>query len=190
KIISIAFERPWYAERNVCKSVLGLGTVNFPFTLNRGIKRIKPSGLHNNSDCSDKLAALERDEADTATARTTVLIEKVNITEILRIGASAMMTKAIVGGSEQLRQPLCQATTSILGPVVHEAAFCIAFDHRLIEGVHIAVRCVLCTGTGRPSDVPIPLCLCKTPASTIPRSGSIAGGNGSRLPVRLQAARI
>jgi hypothetical protein len=32
------------------------------------------------------------------------------------------------------------------------------------------------TRTGRPSDAPIPLCLCKTPASTIPRSGSIAGG--------------
>src|SRR5262245_16041942 len=50
-----------------------------------GIKRIKPSGLHNNSDCSDKAAALERDEADTATARTTVLIEKINIAEILRM---------------------------------------------------------------------------------------------------------
>jgi len=31
----------------------------------------------------DKGAALERDEADTATARTTVLIEKINIAEIL-----------------------------------------------------------------------------------------------------------
>ena len=44
---------------------------------------IKPSGLHNNSDCTDKAAALERDEADTATARTTVLMEKINIAEIL-----------------------------------------------------------------------------------------------------------
>jgi hypothetical protein len=53
----------------------------------RGIKRIKPSGLHNNSDCTDKVAALERDEADTATARTTVLIEKINIAEILRMNS-------------------------------------------------------------------------------------------------------
>jgi hypothetical protein len=43
---------------------------------------------------------------------------------------------------------------------------------------------VLGTRTGRPSDAPIPLCP-KTPASTIPRSGSIAGGNGSRLFVAL-----
>jgi hypothetical protein len=41
------------------------------------------------------------------------------------------------------------------------------------------------TRTGRPSDAPIPLCLCKTPASTIPRSGSITGGNGSRPFVAL-----
>jgi hypothetical protein len=41
------------------------------------------------------------------------------------------------------------------------------------------------TRTGRPSDAPIPLCLCKTPASTIPSSRSIAGGNGSRLFVAL-----
>src|SRR5262249_24582936 len=34
KIISMAFERPCCAERNVCKSVLGSGTVNCPFTLN------------------------------------------------------------------------------------------------------------------------------------------------------------
>jgi hypothetical protein len=87
KIISIAFERPCCAERNVCKSVFGFGIVNFPFTLNCGIKRIKPSGLHNNSDCSDKVAAPERDEADNATARTTVLIEKINIAEILRMNS-------------------------------------------------------------------------------------------------------
>src|SRR5262245_33082595 len=31
-------------------------------------------------------------------------------------------------------------------------------------------------GTGRPSDAPIPLCLCETPASTIPPAGSITGG--------------
>src|SRR5262249_12541232 len=74
KIISIAFERPCCAERNFCKSVLGSGIVNWPFTSNCGINRIKPSGLHNNSDCTDKAAALERDEADTATAKTTVLI--------------------------------------------------------------------------------------------------------------------
>src|ERR1700751_4411398 len=35
---------------------------------------------------------------------------------------------------------------------------------------------MLGTRTRRPSDAPIPLCLCETPASTIPRSGSIAGG--------------
>src|SRR5262245_34324495 len=94
---------------------------------------MKPSGLHNNSDCSDKVAALQRDEADTATARTTVLIDKINIDEILRIDASEMMTKAIVASSEQLRKSLCQPTTPILGHVVHEA-----FHHRLIEGVHIS----------------------------------------------------
>src|SRR5262245_46467492 len=143
---------------------------------------MKPSGLHNNSDCSDKLAALERDEADTATARTTVLIEKVNIAEILRIRASAMMTKAIVGGSVQLRQPLCQATMKQPSAEISTIA--------ALKGFTPAVRCVLGTGTCRPSYVPIPLCLCTTPASTIPRSGSIAEGNGSRLPVRLQAARI
>ncbi len=87
KIISIAFERPCCAERNVCRSVFGLGIVNCPFTLNCGIKRIKPSGLHNNSDCSDKVAAPERDEADTATARTTVLIERINIAAILRMNS-------------------------------------------------------------------------------------------------------
>src|SRR5262249_52057437 len=32
------------------------------------------------------------------------------------------------------------------------------------------------TRTGRPSDAPMPLCLCETPAFTIPCSGSIAGG--------------
>src|SRR5215813_11562329 len=42
--------------------------------------------------------------------------------------------------------------------------------------LHDANPPVLGTRTGRPSDAPIPLCLCKTPASTIPRSGSIAGG--------------
>jgi hypothetical protein len=44
------------------------------------------------------------------------------------------------------------------------------------DGLHGAKPLVLGTRTGRPSDAPIPLCLCKTPASTIPRSGSIAGG--------------
>ena len=35
----------------------------------------------------------------------------------------------------------------------------------------------LCWAPGRrPSDAPIPLCLCETPASTIPRAGSIAEG--------------
>src|SRR5262249_48787356 len=82
KIISTAFERPWCAERNVGKSAFGSGIVNFPLTLNCGIKRIKPSGLHNNSDCADKAAAPEDDEADTATARTTALIY---ITESLRM---------------------------------------------------------------------------------------------------------
>jgi transposase len=33
-MFSTAFERLCCAERNACKSVLGLGTVNFPFTLN------------------------------------------------------------------------------------------------------------------------------------------------------------
>src|SRR5262249_32909274 len=42
--------------------------------------------------------------------------------------------------------------------------------------LHDANPLVLGTRTGRPSDAPIPLCLCKTPASTIPLSGSIAGG--------------
>jgi hypothetical protein len=41
------------------------------------------------------------------------------------------------------------------------------------------------SGTGRPNDAPIPLRLCETPASTIPPSGSIARGNGSRLFVAL-----
>src|SRR5499433_1918740 len=53
------------------------------------------------------------------------------------------------------------------------------------DDLHDANPLVLGTRTGRPSDAPIPLCLCKTPASTIPRSGSIAGGNGSRLFVAL-----
>jgi hypothetical protein len=44
------------------------------------------------------------------------------------------------------------------------------------DGLHDANPLVLGTRTGRPSDAPIPLCLCKTPASTIPRSGSIARG--------------
>src|SRR5262245_3623205 len=44
------------------------------------------------------------------------------------------------------------------------------------NGRHDANPLVLGARTGRPSDAPIPLCLCKTPASTIPRSGSIAGG--------------
>jgi hypothetical protein len=84
-IMSIAFERPWCAERYLCKSELGSGIENFPFTPNCGIKRIKPSGLHNNSDCGDKVAALERDETDIATARATVLMEKINIAEVLRM---------------------------------------------------------------------------------------------------------
>src|SRR5439155_13439045 len=53
------------------------------------------------------------------------------------------------------------------------------------DDLHDANPLVLGTRTGRPSDAPIPLCLCKTPASTIPRSGSIAGRNGSRLFVAL-----
>src|SRR5215468_10012577 len=44
------------------------------------------------------------------------------------------------------------------------------------DDLHDANPLVLGTRAGRPSDAPIPLCLCKTPASTIPRSGSIAGG--------------
>jgi hypothetical protein len=48
----------------------------------------------------------------------------------------------------------------------------------------------LATQTGRPSDAPIPLCLCKTPACTIPHSGSIAGRNGSRLFVALAMDRF
>src|SRR5205823_14791456 len=44
------------------------------------------------------------------------------------------------------------------------------------DDLHDANPLVLGTRAGRPSDTPIPLCLCKTPASTIPRSGSIAGG--------------
>ena len=43
---------------------------------------IEPDLLHNNSDCGVKAAASARDEADNATARTTVPIEKLNIAEI------------------------------------------------------------------------------------------------------------
>src|SRR5262249_60390666 len=44
------------------------------------------------------------------------------------------------------------------------------------DRLHDANPLVLGTRTGRPSDAPIPLCLCKAPAIfTIPRSGSIAG---------------
>jgi hypothetical protein len=49
---------------------------------------------------------------------------------------------------------------------------------------------VLGTRTGRPSDAPIPLCPCETPAFTIPCSGSIAGGNGSRLFVALAMGMV
>src|SRR5262245_15689792 len=42
------------------------------------------------------------------------------------------------------------------------------------DRLHDVNPLVLGTRTGRPSDAPIPLCLCKTPASTIPHSGSIA----------------
>src|SRR5262245_26072506 len=52
-------------------------------------------------------------------------------------------------------------------------------------GLHDANPLMLGTRAGRPSDAPIVLCLCETPASTIPRSGSIAGRNGSRLFVAL-----
>jgi GAF domain-containing protein len=58
------------------------------------------------------------------------------------------------------------------------------------NGLHDANPLVLGTRTGRPSDAPIPLCLCKTPACTIPRSGSIAGRNGSRLFVALAMDRF
>src|SRR5262249_9293814 len=44
------------------------------------------------------------------------------------------------------------------------------------DDLHDANPLVLGTRTGRPSDAPIPLCLCETPAFTIPCSGSIAGG--------------
>src|SRR6266700_2760663 len=44
------------------------------------------------------------------------------------------------------------------------------------DRLHDANPLVLGTRTVRPSDAPIPLCLCKTPVSAIPRSGSIAGG--------------
>src|SRR5437660_9521339 len=40
---------------------------------------------------------------------------------------------------------------------------------------------VLGTRAGWPSDAPIPLCLCETPAFAIPPSGSIAGGMAPRL---------
>jgi hypothetical protein len=51
---------------------------------------MRPSGLHNNSDCADKGAAPagdQADEADTATARRTVLIEKINMAGILRMNS-------------------------------------------------------------------------------------------------------
>src|SRR5262245_38719275 len=44
------------------------------------------------------------------------------------------------------------------------------------DDLHDANPLVLGTRTGWPGDAPIPLCLCKTPASAIPPSGSIAGG--------------
>src|SRR5215831_3775762 len=53
------------------------------------------------------------------------------------------------------------------------------------DGLHDTNPLVSGTRPGRPSDASIPLCLYKTPASAIPRSGSIAGGNGSRLFVAL-----
>jgi hypothetical protein len=40
--------------------VLGLGGIAIYIKL--GIKRIKPSGLHNNSDCADKVAAPKGDK--------------------------------------------------------------------------------------------------------------------------------
>src|SRR5262245_49730014 len=49
------------------------------------------------------------------------------------------------------------------------------------DDLHDANPLVLGTRTGWPGDAPISLCLCKTPASAIPPSGSIAGGNGSRV---------
>src|SRR5262249_34368079 len=58
------------------------------------------------------------------------------------------------------------------------------------DDLHDANPLLLGTRTGRPSDAPIPLCLCKTPASAIPPSGSLAGGNGSRLFVALAMAMV
>src|SRR4029453_14331435 len=106
----MALERPCCAERNVCKSVLGSGIVNCPFTLNWGIKRISPSGLHNNSACADNAAALERDEADTATARTTALIEKMNIAETPRMNfepaRSFAFLRRLADRARKLSRPL------------------------------------------------------------------------------------
>src|SRR5262245_38914559 len=58
------------------------------------------------------------------------------------------------------------------------------------DDLHDANPLVLGTRTGRPSDAPIPLCLCETPAFTIPCPGSIAGGNGSRVFVALAMAMV
>jgi hypothetical protein len=44
------------------------------------------------------------------------------------------------------------------------------------SGANMIIIPLMGTRTGRPSDAPIPLCLCETPASTIPPSGSHAGG--------------
>src|SRR5262249_26099583 len=58
------------------------------------------------------------------------------------------------------------------------------------DDLHDANPLVLGTRTGRPSDAPIPLCLCETPAFTIPCPGSIAGGNGYRVFVALAMAMV
>jgi hypothetical protein len=61
------------------------------------------------------------------------------------------------------------------------------YDYR---DLHDTNPLVLGTRTGRPSDAPIPLCLCKTPASAIPPSGSIAGGMAPRLFVASGRSKV
>jgi hypothetical protein len=83
--------------------------------LNWGIKRISPSGLHNNSDCSDKGAALESDEADTATAMTTVLIEQLNIAEVLRMSSESARIFASIPRFDKLSLRTCPPKPGLRG---------------------------------------------------------------------------
>src|SRR6266566_1206870 len=56
------------------------------------------------------------------------------------------------------------------------------------DDLHDANPLVLGTRTGRPSDAPIPLCLCKTPAFAIPLPAQ-SPGNGSPTICRLSRSK-